>query len=984
MAKYVSPFASLAAGKSSSSQGYSSPFLGLSSSGVSQHRKDLAKSAADDQIKQQAQAALDSKPKKGKSILSRVDDFLNAAGEESGTILAKTLTGIVGQAERIPTLARFEKPFLPSAADKFIENKIVKPTRGFSDRTVGHFDKTYLNPDEAITSKSPAGAKFGRVSGQIESTLGQLAAPGPKGIGIVSKGTKGVETAKTIKAAEELKKAGRVGDIGSTAMKGGGPYKNTKSPTFAETRGATVTSSKDSAARLREINKEQNSLRIQQTEVASKSKTIPSDVTIKMPEKTPSVGPSQIDVTNMAKDPAEKLRSRLTNQLISTTGLLSRHGKEGKALAEKVHSYNQTARDLSTKWFNAMPTFGKLSKDETSNFARATQGLEEAKNAKVAKAVEEWRAVSPEIRNQFIQHSGEEIGNVQNFFPHSIKPESLKRGSSSYNAAIKHLVDTGQVKTAGEAVNVLNFARRSGTKGNVLGSFKFAREYNLPENMYDTSKTAIANYLEGAAHSVAGAQHLGMDRAGIFHGANDLIGKVADRGGNADKVKQTFEQAMGLTQHSEAIGKASNAARSVQIFTKLGLGAITNAGQTVNTIVKNGFIDTAKGLGYLTTPKGRQFARETGAFTHGLISDLREMRGITGAAGKIGAPGFNNVEQFNRYLASVAGKFHAERLAKRGNAYSKTQLEKAGITGDVSRGLTREQQLKAGRYSSDKTQFIVAPHTLPGWSTSPVGKLVSQFQTFSYKQSDFVWNEIIKPLQQGNAMPLARLMAVLPAAYGLYAVKSKIRGTDTTNSNKVVQAWRAAGGGGTIENLVTGTASAKKYSSSGKEFAANEAAQVGGPTTGSLVETLGSIYGLSTGKPKAAKQQGLSLVPVVGSRLKNTYAPSGSESGRTIKAAPEVNKELNRLGYRLQDTNRKTGRAAQLDDKGYNKFIDGSSKLFGTRANKALADPEYISLSDEDKKNTMSNILSQSRTDVLDLLVGKAKRSSTPRYKNYQ
>lgn len=1056
MAKYVSPFAQLAAGKSSSSQGYSSPFLGLTSSGVTQHRKQLAKDEQNAQIKAQAQAALDAKNAENKkSFFNKAVGAVNAFGEGFGSELAKGLVSLGHDVVNVPTLTRFAKPVLPSSADKFIENKIVKPTRSFSDRVITPNAKQ-LRADQSITRENPTAARVGQVAGEGTTMLAEAVAPTPKVTAFLTRGNDALDTAR---AHALLNAARNSNNVGSVAMRGanritdparllGTPESNASSrliqidkelkslskgagSTFTPeaksvakgnlgtdtkltpaqfeknrtagnitvAKGKTATFSPESGTFSSDATKqkwnallEERKAILQRTQNPYKETTstskIASDTSVTPPKDIPKTPHNAPEANFFQKDQAETLRSRLTNQMISTTGLLSRFGKEGKALAGRVNAYNQTARDLSTEWFNRLPTYKTLNKAETVNFARAAQGTEDAMNAKVAKAVSEWKQVAPEIRQQFVHHSGEDIGNIQNFFPHTIKPEYMKRGSKGFNQAVKHLVDTGQVKTPGEAVNVLNFARRANTKGNVLGSFRFSRDFQLPEHMYDTSKTAIANYLEGAAHSVAGAQHLGMDRNGIFHTANDLIGSVASRGGNADKVKKTFEQSMGLAQHSEAATKVSNVVRSVQTFTKLGLGAITNAGQTVNTIIKNGFIDTAKGLGYLATPQGRQFARETGAFTHGLISDLREMRGLQGAAGKVGAPFFNNVEQFNRYLAATSGKFHAERLARRGGKYATEQLKKSyNVEGAIGKKLTREQQLRAGRASSDITQFIVAPHTLPGWATSPTGKLVSQFQTFSYKQSGFVWNQIIKPLNQGNVLPLVRLLAVLPAGYGIYRTKAAITGKDTSGDSaaaKVIAAWNAAGGGGTPQNLITGTLDAKKYSSSGKEFAANETANLGGVTAGTLMDTLSSAYGLSTGKPKAAEQQGLSLVPVVGQRLKRTYAPSGSQSGRDIKATPAVNKELNRLGYKLQDTNRKTGRAADLSNSDYNRFVDGSTRLFAQRATKALSDPQYQSLSEQDKKNTMSNILAQSRSDVLDLLVPQQPKSNTPKYKSYR
>lgn len=754
------------------------------------------------------------------------------------------------------------------------------------------------------------------------------------------------------------------------------------------------------ADRLRQIQREQKSLQAQleahnkpTTSIAPETK--PTVVNPKNAPKAPVVEDLTPHTSIPTTDFADTKRAKLTNWIISTTGNLSRHGKEGQKLADLVHEYNHTARDLATNWYNRVPTLTKLKRGESDNFAQAVQGLADPKNARVAKAVKEWKDISPEIRQAFITHSGEDVGNVENYFPRAIKPEFLKQNSKGWNAAVKHLVETGQVKDRGEAVRQLSFARKAGAKGNVLGSFKFHRNFDLPTNMYDTSGTAIANYLEGAAHSVSGAKVLGMDKGGSFHTADSLIGDIASRGGNAENVKKTFEQAMGLTQHNETAVKLSNAARSFNILTKLGLGAITNVGQTSNTAIRNGFIDTAKALGYLTTKGGRQYARETGAFTHGLINDLREATGITGKSGKIGAPGFQSVEKFNRLLAASAGKFHAERLAKRASGKGLGRVpgyagraEKGLAKEGLTKNLTKEQLRKAGRTSSDITQFEVAPHTLPGWASSPAGKVVAQFQTFSYKQADFVANEILKPLAKGNAAPLARLIAVLPAGYGIYNFKSKLRGNNVEGDTavaKILNAWRAVGGGGTPENIVSNVLNADKYSKSGPEYAANLAKNTLGPTVGTTLDTVNSAYSAAHGNTKPAQKQGLKMVPVAGPTLANKYIPSGSDTSLHIKdESPTVSKELNKIGYRIQDTSNKTGRAAELSSKDYRRYSEVSSRIFSIRAQKALNSDEYKAMSDENKKKQLSAILRGAREDVMDQLVGKPERNKTAQFSAYR
>lgn len=989
-----------------------------------------------------------------KSFLSKALHQVEAFGQGVGTTVGKAIPELASQVIRAPSVARFAKPLLPGGVDRAIERNIVKPTRSASDKFMkSDVVKRATSPnkyDVATSKRAPTAEKVGKAVGTADVLLGETVAPTPKITSIVKGAQRGKQVKNLAGALGTVAKGGadtsaRTARMGAGVVKQAGkpitdssrllpeaghslktkisqlekekqailkdPNSYSTNPedirslagekvgrlnkqgTYAETRGATIASSKDSAQRLREIQREQKSLQVQMDNRVIPKATVKGAPKVDAraptaPKGTPKQPATVVDYT---KDKGAKW----TKPFLSTTGLLSRHGVEGKQLADLVNKHAQTARDFSTKWFNQMPTFSKLKNKESTNFARAVQGKEAPKNARVAKAVDEWKNTSPQIRDAFIKHSGEDIGNIQNYFPRNVKPEYLKPDSKGFNAAVNHLVDSKQVKSSGEAVNALNQIRKSNVSGNVLGSFKFHRDFNLPEHMYDTSKTAIANYLEGAAHSVAGAKVLGLKKSGTFTKANDLIGKVAQRAGNAEEVKNTFEQAMGLKRYGEGMTKASDTARAVQVFTKLGLGAITNAGQTANTIIKNGFIDTAKGLGYLSTKSGRQYARETGAFTHGLINDLRQVQGIKGRAGKVGAPFFNNVEQFNRYLAASAGKFHAERLGRRvdkgglGSGRAARDLQNLGVKGDLKGGLSKEQLLKAGRGSSDATQFVVAPHTLPGWANSPMGKLVAQFQTFSYKQTKFVNEEILKPLREGNTLPLVRLLAVMPIAYvGVQGAKNKIRGKDTSgdsNITKILDAWRAAGGGGTLESLATGAYNAKKYSKSSSDFVTNILGHELGPTAGTAVDTTKSAFDAASGNTKTAAKQGTGMIPVAGGTLKNKYFPAGSATEHHVKTQnPALEKELKAINYPVQDTVRTSGRTASLSNKDYSRYTAASSSLFSDRAKQALNDPSYKALPPDEKKKQMSTILSGARTDILNELLGKPKRSKTAKYKTYR
>ena len=613
----------------------------------------------------------------------------------------------------------------------------------------------------------------------------------------------------------------------------------------------------------------------------------------------------------------------ITKPFLSTSGYLSRFGQEGKQLDKLVNTHYGVSRDYATNWYRRIPTVTKLHGADKKDFGLVVQGLARPRSAKVAQAVNEWRRVSPRIRQDFIRASGEDIGDITNFYPRMVKSEFLKPNSVGYNAAVKHLIDSGQVNTPGEAVAALDFVRKATVRGDVLGSFKFSRQFDLPPEMYDISTDALSRYLQGAADSVAGAKVFGMDKTGRMPVADDLIARIAARGGDAQQVKTTFEQAMGQVRYGERAAKVSNVVRGVNVATKLGLGAITNSAQVVNGIIKNGYIDSLKGLGFLATKAGRQYARDTGAFTFKLINDLREASGIVTKGAKIGAPFFNSVEKFNRYFSATGGKFHAERLARRVNKSSERvaqaalrDLREMGVTGPIGKRLTDKQLLQAGRGVSDITQFVVAPQTLPGWASTPWGKLIAQYQTFSYKQTGFVNNQILKPLTKGDAMPLLRLLSVLPVGYGIYQLKDLIRLKDDNNdtaTDKIIKTWRSVGGLGTPMDIGLNIKDAFKYSGSPSEFALSATTRNLGPTVGSGLDILKAGYSATQGKYQPAAKLGIRQLPVIGPTIANKAFGSptagtlrefnpdtATPEQKTAQAKVEVEALKKNSGYSLQ------------------------------------------------------------------------------------
>jgi hypothetical protein len=454
----------------------------------------------------------------------------------------------------------------------------------------------------------------------------------------------------------------------------------------------------------------------------------------------------------------------------STRSVIERQGESGKQLAELLQKSRDTQELHQAEILKSIPTVRSLKGKDFENFVHATQGLEEAASPKVAKAVTEWQKTHPAIRERGVNPSGAnlDIGDLgPNYYPHFVDYDKIYKNKNLYNKALQHLVDTKQAGSIDEAIKLLGYGRDV-SRNRSFGSLEASRIVDLP--FYDKTPNSLTSYIQGSTKRIAQAENFGK----ADEHALKLIHGIAKEGYDAEAAKNAFDIASGAKQYGETGAKLSQGARKYITTTRLGLGAITNTSQSVNTGIVTGHLRTMGAMLKQFSPKTRSFVEDTGTVADAVINDIREQTGFTGKVlSKITAPGFGKVEKFNRSVAATAGRDYANKLARKGDIKT---LKKLGVEGNIGKNLTEAQQIQAARKIVEKTQFKVDPQDLPGWVDSPGGKLVAQFRTFSYNQGKFFSNEILKPAAKGNLLPLSRLLAALPVGYGLYKTKRAISG----------------------------------------------------------------------------------------------------------------------------------------------------------------------------------------------------------------
>lgn len=94
-------------------------------------------------------------------------------------------------------------------------------------------------------------------------------------------------------------------------------------------------------------------------------------------------------------------------------------------------------------------------------------------------------------------------------------------------------------------------------------------------------------------------------------------------------------------------------------------------------------------------------------------------------------------------------------------------LERLGIDPDsLLKGHLSPDDLQRAAYKAvENTQFRIDPLNLPPSWRGNVGRLITQFKSFSYMQTRYLRDEILGEAAQGNFAPIIRYLATAPLAY---------------------------------------------------------------------------------------------------------------------------------------------------------------------------------------------------------------------------
>lgn len=628
----------------------------------------------------------------------------------------------------------------------------------------------------------------------------------------------------------------------------------------------------------------------------------------------------------------------LTRLLASKVTVLRKIGTDSShALADSIIKTDQTHQTLRAYYRAQVPTVLSLPKNDFSNFWDVVENGGKPSNPQVAKAVEEWRNLSPKIRQDGID-PGIKIGDQPNYLPREYDPNVFKAGTPENASAATALVKAGEAKDIADAQRTLRTYQNSSAKTTFSHFEKTRSKANIPGSLQ--SKNVIERYLDNAALRTAKAQNFGPN--GEI--GQKLITNVQQEGGDAKLAAKAVGNYMNAPEGG-SLSKPLGAARGVYAATRLAKAAISHSIQTTNVAVDTRLRDFASGWKSLITknPEASAFVKEADTLNPANIHGLSEQEtGMGGRLSRVTAPGLGSVMKGNRFIATIAGKNYGDWLAKRGDSQSIVRLRELGVDGDIGHELTHAQQLQVARGVVDETMFNPTRASTPISAETGIGKTVGQYRTaYSYKQTGFLWNRVVKEAQRGNLAPLLKLAAIsAPANASITLAKNKISGTNEGPGG--IAADTAAALGGIPGELIEG---AVRY---GPRNLTKTVAGDVAPLAGEAVDLTDRVGKAVNGNLKPLGSYVAGLAPIIGSRLSKTINPPplatqpvdpsniGKSSNADIKAQGKVDaKDLEASakpdGYLVN----------KLTDGRYAYKLDGSTDIHYTTdlasANKAVA-----------------------------------------------
>lgn len=338
----------------------------------------------------------------------------------------------------------------------------------------------------------------------------------------------------------------------------------------------------------------------------------------------------------------------------------------------------------------------------------------------------------------------------------------------------------------------------------------------LNPNIWDSGlRTSQAAQKRIALHPILG-DFTTTERGRAFGGTIDeLVKAVEAEGFNATKFRTTLETLAGRTYYNQAMSKIAVGTTSIQVANKLALAFLANASQPILTATWTGIRASLKATLKLTSKATRQdYAQALAVHEHIIrgIGRSVDNEGLTltsfekAADWTLRFTQFQRIERWNRIHAAAASQIAIRDKLMRASAgrlrgtsldSGRKMLGELGLDLNVLAKDLNEMGPQAFFSSTkylkletdavirgaQKTQFFPGKLRTPSAWSSPVGRVLFQFKTFSTGQSRFIRDAVITEFSNGNVVPLATLLSFSPIAGEMVGNgRAFIKGKDRTEN----------------------------------------------------------------------------------------------------------------------------------------------------------------------------------------------------------
>lgn len=326
-------------------------------------------------------------------------------------------------------------------------------------------------------------------------------------------------------------------------------------------------------------------------------------------------------------------------------------------------------------------------------------------------------------------------------------------------------------------------------------------------------------------------------------------------------------------EFSGLVGVLQDAA-TISMLTTTG---VLQAGQLSNTIAREGFLNTLRGMNRLRKPGAIEALERTGATVGSIVHDISPDGRSIGAKWAT-VIGLALGDRSQRLMGAAAAQMRAEQVARalgRGKVSPGLMIDakRLGFTREqaiTQKGnLTPEQYSTAGQRGANNTQFASRFIDLPEWRNNDFGRVLGLFKTFALQSGRFA-KDLVKDAKDGHWTPLLRFTAASVtwnAALG-EAIRA-LKGNEAPDNPiwRYLEDITFTVSLGTFQDLVRAALQGSK--AVGEYFA--------GPVFGEGYRYAGEIGKAAQGEPEELQrhllQRTVRRIPVVGPQIYENVAP---------------------------------------------------------------------------------------------------------------